>query len=118
MSCSRCRKRDPEPGASRCAACRDNAKSYHRRLRQQCIDAYGGQCECCGTTQTAFLAIDHINGRGAAHRREIGGSGRNLYAWLKREGFPPGFRVLCHNCNFATYWEGQCPCQKTPNWKT
>jgi hypothetical protein len=29
--------------------------------------------------------------------------------WLKRNGYPKGFRVLCHNCNSARGLYGYCP---------
>lgn len=112
MSCRRCGKREPELGQSRCAHCKDTERRYQQRLRAACVDAYGGRCECCGTQNLEWLTIDHINERGAAHRKEVGGSGRNFYSWLKRKKYPPGFRVLCFNCNFANYWYNQCPCRR------
>jgi hypothetical protein len=51
------------------------------------------------------LAIDHIKGGGSKHRKEV----RHLYSWLRREGFPSGFRILCHNCNLARGVYGYCP---------
>ena len=54
--------------------------------------------------------VDHINGDGAAHRRETRKrSGASMYALLIREGFPPGFQVLCFNCNFAKRTGNACP---------
>lgn len=75
------------------------------------MDKYGGAvCKCCGETGFEFLTIDHIDGRGAEHRKEIGGTSRNICAWLKRNGFPPGFQILCYNCNIARHWNGGiCP---------
>jgi hypothetical protein len=36
-----------------------------------------------------------------------------VYLWLKREGFPAGFRVLCFNCNHAAHVNGgECGCQE------
>jgi hypothetical protein len=32
-----------------------------------------------------------------------------LYLWLKRNNYPTGFRVLCHNCNLAIGFYGYCP---------
>jgi hypothetical protein len=49
----------------------------------------------------AFLVVDHINGEGNKHRKAIGRTGLNFYRWLRTSGYPPGFRVLCHNCNHA-----------------
>jgi hypothetical protein len=54
-----------------------------------------------------FLALDHISGGGAIHRKEIGG-GADFYRWLIKSGFPPGYQVLCHNCNLAKSAYGSC----------
>lgn len=93
------------------------ARKRHAENRRQALDAYGGECSCCGETQDAFLAIDHIDGGGNEHRRSLSSTGRmvgssNFYAWLRRSNFPPGFTVLCHNCNFAkSHNPGGCPHQ-------
>jgi len=60
--------------------------------------AYGGKCACCGFDQPNALVIDHINGGGNKHRKEIGPL---LYRWLKEQGYPSGFQVLCANCNMS-----------------
>jgi hypothetical protein len=65
-------------------------------------------CACCEETRLEFLSIDHINGGGGKHIREIGS---NLARWLTKQGFPDGYRVLCHNCNFALGHYGYCPHQ-------
>ncbi|MFE1396776.1 hypothetical protein ACFW53_02415 [Nocardiopsis dassonvillei] len=57
-----------------------------------------------------MLTIDHVDNNGAEHRREIGGGGEKLYRWLKREGYPPGYQVLCFNCNVGRHLgNGVCP---------
>lgn len=68
-------------------------------------------CKCCGEREVVFLSIDHINGDGAAHRRTVA-SGSSMYYWLVRNGFPPGFQVLCWNCQHAKAVKSQCPHQK------
>lgn len=90
-----------------------SARRNHQRRRDAAIAAYGGVCTCCGEHHQIFLAIDHIDGGGNAHRRSLGTSGKmvgssNFYRWLEKEGFPKGFQVLCHNCNFAKS-HGGCP---------
>jgi hypothetical protein len=93
-----------------CRTCQNQASLlYHRRLREEAIAHYGGACGCCGETELAFLAIDHLNGGGRAHRQAIGWGGSNLYGWLHRMGYPPGFGCLCHNCNVARGLYGACP---------
>lgn len=66
-------------------------------------------CACCGEPQYEFLSIDHIAGGGSKHRREHGMTGHAFYRWLIKEGFPDGYRVLCHNCNMAKGFYGVCP---------
>jgi hypothetical protein len=55
------------------------------------------RCAACGFNDIRSLSIDHINGGGRKHLKEIKGS---LYAWLKRNNYPLGFQVLCMNCQF------------------
>lgn len=84
-------------------------RTIRQRLRLEVLNHYapgGPSCACCGETVIEFLCIDHVNGGGAKHRKSING---NLYNWLKREGFPKGFRVLCYNCNAALGHYGRCP---------
>lgn len=84
----------------------------HFKAKYQAFNAYGGcRCSCCGETEMIFLSIDHINDDGGKHREEIGGgTSTRLYRWLRRKGYPPGFRVLCYNCNFGRYhYGGVCP---------
>lgn len=74
------------------------------KLKTEVIKAYGGSCDCCEETTMDFLAIDHIECNGAQERRKKGmGSGRQTYLYLKRRGYPSGYRVLCHNCNFSSF---------------
>ena len=91
--------------ASLLSKCREQ----RRALRLEVFMAYGGsRCACCGETEITFLNLDHPKGDGAQHRRRIG-RGLRIYYWLKRHGFPPGYRVLCWNCNEATRYGRRCP---------
>jgi hypothetical protein len=83
-------------------------RAYRMQRRRELIDAYGGKCACCGEHRLEFLAIDHPDNDGAEHRR-IAGSGERMHLWLRKHGFPPGYRVLCHNCNCAFGFYGGCP---------
>lgn len=81
-----------------------------RQVRNQTFEAYGGAfCACCGEGHIEFLTLDHINGGGAAERRRIGKRAMYFYGWLRKQGYPPGYRVLCMNCNFALGASGYCP---------
>lgn len=94
------------------------AKARYARIRLKVWDAYGGRfCACCGEDVPEFLTIDHENGDGAAHRKEILGSRvASMVAWLYSELIKgrkhPGLRVYCYNCN-AGAWRngGTCPHQ-------
>jgi hypothetical protein len=63
------------------------------------------QCACCAESHLEFLSLDHINGGGHQHRRTV----RHVYPWLIKNNYPPGYRVLCLNCNFALGIFGYCP---------
>lgn len=101
------------------ATCRDAALDEQRRgarqqARLEALQAYSTEsprCVCCGEGMLHFLALDHINGGGRKHRQETGGGG--FYSWLKRHNYPPGFQVLCHNCNLGRQFNGgTCPHQE------
>lgn len=100
------KKQDEESKARK----REYNRDFARRIQQQAIDAYGGFCACCGETERKFLQLDHMDNDGAAHRKKI--NGVQLGSWLKRQGYPKGFQVLCANCNFAKHTNGgTCPHQ-------
>ena len=63
-------------------------------------------CNNCGEQDIDILCIDHINGGGSRVHKK---TGVNIYAWLRKNSFPLGFRVLCHNCNSALGFYGYCP---------
>lgn len=70
---------------------------------------YGGKCVCCNEKELVCLTIDHINGGGTKHRKEVG-DGTQFYYWLKRNNFPDGYQVLCWNCNCSRQLnENICP---------
>lgn len=84
-------------------------KSYHKR-RYEALCAYGGtppKCKCCGEKSIEFLSFDHINGGGLKHLKEIGRG--NLLLWIRKNNYPKGFQILCHNCNFSKGHYGYCP---------
>lgn len=86
-------------------------RSNFVKTREEVFAAYGGHCICCGENQSAFLTIDHINGDGGKHRKEVK---ENIYYWLKRNNFPKdSIQLLCFNCNCAREFrsDGTCPHQ-------
>jgi len=59
----------------------------------------GGKCARCGFDDSRALQFDHVDGRGAKHRREI--VGRNSYTMSRHVlKNPTRFQVLCANCNW------------------
>lgn len=96
-------------------------KRRHDNRRDQVFAAYGGyKCACCGETEPAFLSLDHVNNDGAEWRRERFGNrmaaGYHTYKWLINHGFPPGFQVLCMNCQHGKRMRGGvCPHQRRSN---
>jgi hypothetical protein len=92
------------------ARTRASVKAFYAREKDRMLAAYGGACRCCGEARPQFLAIDHIFGDGAEHRRETGRQSFQLYIWLRRRGYPQDrFQLLCHNCNRAKGHRGVCP---------
>lgn len=81
-----------------------------QQYKRLAMDAYGGQCACCGVSDLVFLTLDHLADNGAAHRRELGSNsiGSGIYRWIIKQGFPEGYQVLCFNCNWAKS-HGGCP---------
>lgn len=92
----------------------EKERQHYQNQRITVLEHYSGghtHCACCSEDKIEFLTIDHINGGGTEHRRCIG-NGRSIYRWLKNNGYPDGFRVLCMNCNMSIGHYGYCPHQK------
>lgn len=87
---------------------RQRVREWRQRIKLACMTAYGGKCACCGEDRIEFLSIDHMNGGGKKHRKEVG-YGQRFYSWLAKNQFPEGFRVLCFNCNLSLGFHGYCP---------
>jgi hypothetical protein len=83
------------------------------KLRKDVLNAYGHECICCKEKRHQFLAIDHINGGGNKHRKSLhkNASAQTFYTWLRKNNYPVGFQVLCHNCNCAKAYYKICPHQ-------
>jgi len=91
---------------------------YSKRLSKSDIPC----CRCCGESNIAFLAIDHIAGRKKMDSEpelvKLGYSSSlisgALQRWIIANNFPKGFQILCHNCNIAKGHskDNKCPHQK------
>lgn len=77
------------------------AAAWRAVLKFEVLSHYSGcsppQCKC-GYNDIRALTIDHVDGGGAQHRRELNGGGSRMYQWLKQNNFPLGFQVLCGCC--------------------
>ena len=83
-------------------------RKWKRNLKRRILVHYGGdppRCACCGIEKADFLGIDHHGARRYKKHR----SGTSLYHWIYKHGYPPGFRVLCFNCNSSIGFHGYCP---------
>ena len=85
-----------------------------QKLRLEVYVAYGGaRCSCCGETTLMFLTLDHANNDGAQDRKIYGKAPDKLFRVLRDSGFPPGYQVLCYNCNCGRARNGgTCPHQE------
>jgi hypothetical protein len=87
-------------------------KRWYANLRLGVLKHYSPNlvCQECGFSDVRALTIDHVDGGGDAHRRELAKSLRRmpgpwaLYRWLRDNGYPTGYRVLCMNCQFITHF--------------
>lgn len=132
--CGYCGENKYEEGKKSCTEClqkqrnryansdksrqREQAQSARRERRQRILKYYGGVCICCGESELIFLAMDHINGGGNEHRRQIGNNPGNrcgssstqFYKWIENNDFPDFLQILCHNCNMGKHLNGGiCP---------
>lgn len=88
-----------------------NDKRARRKLRDDVLRAYSDgepKCACCGENTWEFLCIDHTENNGAESRKEHG-RGNSYYFYLRKNNYPTGYRVLCHNCNVSRQYYGECP---------
>jgi hypothetical protein len=87
---------------------------YSKRLSNSDIPC----CNCCGlNSHLDFLALDHIAGKRQMDSEpelvKLGYSSKlksvELQPWIRKNNFPDGFQILCHNCNQAKSSYGKCP---------
>jgi hypothetical protein len=126
--CAFCTRR-----ATKGARCKSHQEAHNRLVREsnlalkrEVFEAYGGaRCSCKGCPERKnpifeFLTLNHVGGGGTKHRRALGGKripgggfsfgGQHTYRWLRRKGFPPGYNVLCWNCQWGVHRNnGRCP---------
>ena len=106
-ACKSCRKiatyewRAKNPQRNKDIGSRNRAK-----LKLEVISHYGknGSAVCvgCGFTDIRALCIDHIFNNGAEERKSIKDkyfAGALFHRWLRNNNYPPGYQILCANCN-------------------
>jgi hypothetical protein len=110
---------------SKCSEIKNINERKNRKLLKIKVLSYYSKgepkCACCGEKELDFLSVDHINGGGNKHHKtfELSSTcGGNICRWVKRNNYPPGFRVLCMNCNFAIGAFGSCPHQRLSRQKS
>ena len=79
-------------------------RDWEKRLRQEVIKHYGGKCRCCAERAPEFLSVVPIPGRAEPRKATT-----SLPFWLKKNGYPKGYRVLCHNCRTSYERFEYCP---------
>lgn len=87
-----------------------NRRAYIKR-KLKCFNHYCNgliRCMCngCPITNIFLLDLHHVNGGGRKHRKEAGAG--NIYFWISKNNFPPGFKVLCCNCHRAATAKTTC----------
>jgi len=85
---------------------RQSRKQWDHRILKEAVRRYGRRCYCCGEKHLEFLVIVPSTDTG---RAMIKGVKDSPAYWLKRQGFPSGFRVFCVNCQRAIKIYGYCP---------
>lgn len=81
---------------------KQKAAVKRKETRSRAFKLLGGAfCKRCSFSDERALQFDHINGDGAAHRREIGYAGSaTCRAVLKDPDRLLKYQVLCANCNW------------------
>ncbi len=93
--------------------CRVWSTRAKNKLKAEVFARYcNGDVKCtCGQDNIDLLTIDHVNGGGNKHRKEMGikTAGYAFYRWLYKNSYPEGFQVLCWNCNFKKRLQEMAP---------
>ncbi len=80
-------------------------KNYNALIRNDVLSHYGTEnkptCVICLENRINCLTIDHINGNGNKHRKDLNiHGGVHFYRYLKNNSYPEGYRTLCMNCQW------------------
>jgi len=71
-----------------------NVKERRDKLKLIVFDIYGGaKCNVCGCEDIYKLCVSCVN------KEILPKHGRNdIYKWLKHQGYPKGFQIICFDC--------------------
>ena len=76
---------------------------YYQNIRKEALFHYSSgsmKCASCSHDRWEHLCLDHLEGGGTLHRKmDKGVKGHAVFNWVKKNGYPPIFQVLCYNCN-------------------
>jgi len=94
-TCCRC----DEPvvnGQPTCEGHTAMAAANRKALRNKVLKRYGGKCRRCKETRIDQLEMSRIPSKADPATKGMGG--HHINWWLKKNGFPKGFRILCQTC--------------------
>jgi hypothetical protein len=80
---------------------RQIAVAWKAKVKLEVLTHYSSHpptCSWCKYSDVRALSIDHVNGGGKQHRATL--NGYHIYSWLRKNGYPDGYQVLCMNCQF------------------
>lgn len=76
-------------------------KIYRNNIKIAVFSYYDNKCQLCQESNIDKLSLDHIDGNGRQHRKELGTkSSTDFYKWVLKNK-PNNIRLLCFNCNCA-----------------
>jgi hypothetical protein len=92
-------------------------KKTQEKLKKEVFSHYGNCCNNCGETNINILTLDHINGGGREHKRNITSTslGNRFYGLLKKNNYlsDSPIQILCRNCQRIKVIENE-ECKKLP----
>lgn len=96
----------------------ERRKEYRQSIKRGAIEAFGGKCVICGTSDFSKLHLTHPNGDGDQHRKLLGvrRCGEDVYFALRKRGWDTdGFKivVMCAKHHRKHDFSGE----KSPLWK-
>lgn len=95
--CQNCRKSTDKLYYTTSPDYNKKQRNRSRMRRSAVIFYYGNKCVQCDEDDYTKLTIDHINGGGSQHRKQIS---TNIVDYLYNNLIDKdGYQVLCYNCN-------------------